>query len=108
MIRINYTAADGKPGDERPISDELVSKAQGWFGGSARKELRSLFDQQIRVLATEVGGRQVQPQQLFAAGEEGLWEAVKIYKPGSAGQSFRQFAVPLMRQYMQRARAKLG
>ena len=108
MIRINYTAADNKGGEERPVSEELVRKAQGWFGGSARKELRNLFDTQIRVLAAEVGGRQSQPQQLFAAGEEGLWEAVKIYKAGAAGQSFRQFATPLIRQYMQRAHAKLG
>ncbi|NQU11627.1 hypothetical protein HQ590_12610 [bacterium] len=106
MIRIDYGAAE-KGGKELPIPDELVNKAQGWFSAGARKELRSLFDTTIRVLASEVGGRQQQAQQLFPAGEEGLWEAVKVYKVGG-GQSFRQFATPIIRQYMQRARAKLG
>jgi DNA-directed RNA polymerase sigma subunit (sigma70/sigma32) len=105
-IRINYAALNAEERGQGYIGHELVKKARGFFGGGARKQIRSILDSQIRLLAVEVAQRQTDPHALYQAGFEGLDEAIKIYDPERTELTFRSFALPIIRQHMQRSRIR--
>ena len=104
-IHINYNSLRDDP-KNGVIDDELLKKAKGLLGWGARKELIRLFDSQLRVLASEVAQRQMNPQLLYEAGEKGIMSALELYNVGHTRESFRTFAMPLIRQQMMHARSK--
>ena len=108
MINIHYGALreDDKRKDHVP--DELLKKAQGMFGGNARKEIVQILDGHIRLQAMDVAQRQINPQSLYEAGMAGVADAIKSYKVGHEEHSFKIFATPFIRQAMVNARAKIG
>ncbi len=105
-IHINYSALHKGEDGEPQVTDELLRKAKGVFGMSARKELLRLFDAQIRLLATEVAQRGGNPSALYTAGTDALLDALKVYNIGDKDVSFAGFATPYIKQNMQRAKSK--
>lgn len=106
-IHINYDALTAKPNNKNQVPPELIRKAKGLLGFSARKELVQLLDPQLRLLAVEVAQHQVNPMQLYDAGVSAILEALKLYDPEKTTQSFRQFVQPFIRTAMIHARDKL-
>ncbi|MDW8344468.1 MAG: hypothetical protein RMM51_08240 [Verrucomicrobiae bacterium] len=106
-IHINYDALTTQPNNKVQVSSELVRKAKGLLGFSARKELVQRLDPQLRLLAVEVAQRQVNPMQLYDAGVNAILEALKLYDPEKTTQPFPQFAQPFIRTAMIHARDKL-
>lgn len=106
-IHINYDALTTKTNHKDQVPLELIRKAKGLLGFSARKELVRRLDPQLRLLAVEVAQRQVNPMQLYEAGVAAILEALKMYDPDKTTQPFRQFAQPFIRTAMIHARDKL-
>lgn len=106
-IHINYNALTTKTDHKDLAPLELVRKAKGLLGFSARKELVRRLDPQLRLLAAEVAQRQVNPTQLYEAGVAAILEALKMYDPDKTTQPFWQFAQPFIRTAMIHARNKL-
>ena len=107
-IHINYNSARDDSKESAAIDDELLKKAKGMLGWNARKELVRLFDAQLRLLAAEIAQRQLNPHVLHKAGEAGVLSALELYTVGQTRESFRTFALPIIRQQMMQARAKHG
>ncbi len=110
MIHINYRVLDAEAdGQARArISVQVLKKARTLFGRSARKELSQHFDADIRLMATEIAQRQVNPTALYEAGVKGIWEALDTYDLERLRPGFREYALPFIRQQMINARKKLG
>lgn len=104
MIRIDYkTLRDGPTAEVRP---ELVKKAQGFLGRQARRDVLRIMDQTVRLQAVEVSHREINPQLLYPAGQEALRDAIKAYRVGQR-ESFRDFAILMIRQAMNHAKEKI-
>ena len=108
MIRLNYAALRKDEVETVQINEELLRKAQKTLGFSARKELVGFFGTELRLQAMEVAQRQMNPQQLVDAGEQGVIDALKVYEVGKTAQSFKEFAVPFIKRAMQSAKTKAG
>ena len=108
MINIHYGALREDDKSKDRVPDELLKKAQGMFGGSARKEICQILDGHIRLQAMDVAQRQINPQSLYDAGMTGVAEAIKSFRVGHEEYSFKIFATPFIRQAMLNARAKMG
>lgn len=106
MIKIHYNALEKTPTKGVQVGDDLLKKAKGLFGSSARAEVVRLFDPVMRHQAMEVAQREVNPITLYDAGKDGLLDALKIYKIGKTKGSFVDFATPFIRQAMQLAKQK--
>jgi DNA-directed RNA polymerase specialized sigma subunit len=105
-IHIDYNALREDSTAGQRITADLLKKAKGLFGGSARRELVRLFDRQMRLMAAEIAQRQANPQVLYEAGRSGLMEAVRLYRIGETLENFRSFAIPIIRQRMVHAKSK--
>jgi hypothetical protein len=106
-IHLNYRALSNQTATDHAIPDALVKKAQGWFGGKARDQIERLMGPDIRLLSVEVAKRQCNPMNLYAAGLDGLAEAIKKYRIGKTEGSFNDFARKQIRIAMQRAKQKM-
>lgn len=104
-IRLDYGALGDTAAKNGPIPVELVKKAQGMLGRQAREEVLRMIDASLRVQAAEVAQRKINPLDLYKAGQEGVVEAIKVYRPGQ-DKPFREFAIALARQAMILARNK--
>src|SRR5947209_3522568 len=107
-INIHYGALREDDKNKDKVPDELLKKAQGMFGGGARKEIVQILDKHIRLQAMDVAQRQINPQTLYDAGVQGVLDAIKSYTVGHEEHSFKIFSTPFIRQAMQNARAKMG
>ena len=105
MIRVNYAALRKNDSGTLEVSDELLKKAKGRFGFSARKDLRAQFTSHVRLLAMEVAQRKMNPQLLLDAGMDGLLDALKVYDIGENQQAFKDFATPFIKRAMQTAKS---
>lgn len=108
MINIHYGALREDDKSKDRVPDELLKKAQGLFGGSARKEIVKILNGHIRLQAMEVAQRQINPQTLYDAGVQGILDAIKSYNVGHEDLSFKMYTTPFIRQAMQSARAKIS
>ena len=104
-IRLDYGALGDTAAKNGPIPVELVKKAQGMLGRQAREEVLRMIDSSLRVQAAEVAQRKINPLDLYKAGQEGVVEAIKAYRPGQ-DKPFREFAIAFARQAMVLARNK--
>jgi hypothetical protein len=107
IIRLDYAALGDNATNEGPIPIELVKKAQGMLGRQAREEILRLIDGSLRVQSAEVAQRRVSPVELYKAGQEGVLEAIKVYRP-EQDKAFREFAIAFARQAMAVARNKVA
>ena len=107
-IHINYKALHNTVSEDELISEELLKKAKGFFGGNARNEIVRILEPHIRQIAAQVAQRQIHPQILCNAGREGLFEALKMFEIGGRDKSFKDFSIPFIRQAMERAKGKHG
>ena len=108
MINIHYGALREDDKSKDHVPDELLKKAKGMFGGSARKEIVQILDGHIRLQAMDVAQRQVNPQSLYDAGVAGVADAIKSYNVGHEDHKFKIFATPIIRQSMLNAKAKMA
>ena len=108
MIKIHYGALREDDKGKHRVPDELLKKAQGMFGGNARKEVVRILDGHIRLQAMDIAQRKLNPQTLYDAGVTGVLDAIKSYNVGHEDHAFKVYATPFIRQAMQAARAKMS
>jgi hypothetical protein len=106
-IRLDYAALGDTATKDGPISIELVKKAHGMLGRQAREEILRMIDGSLRVLTAEVAQRRVNPAELYKVGQEGVLEAIKVYRP-EQDKAFREFALAFAQQAMVVARNKVA
>jgi hypothetical protein len=106
FIHIDYKALKENEAEQAAIAPAMVKKAQGLFGRRAKQDIMTAMDSQLRVLATEIAQRKVNPQNLYEVGRQAILEAIDLYRVGQT-DSFRKFAKTKARQAMTSARDKL-
>ena len=107
IIHIDYKALREDDPEQAAVTPDMVKKAQGVFGRRARQEIMVAMDSMLRLLATEVAQRKVNPQALYEVGRQAVTEAIDLYRLGQS-DSFRKFAKTKARQAMTNARDKLA
>src|SRR5271170_1638857 len=107
IIRLDYAALGDTATKDGPIPIDLVKKAHGMMGRQAREEILKMIDGSLRVLAAEVAQRRVSPLELYKVGQEGVLEAIKVYRPDQ-DKTFREFALAFAQQAMVVARNKVA
>lgn len=107
MIHIDYGSLRADDRQTTEVDAQLVRKAQNFWARQARRDILRIMDAHVRLLAAEVSRRQVNPQLLYADGQDALLDAIKTYRVGQR-ESFKDFATVLVRQAMLRAKAKLA
>ena len=106
-IHIDYNALKENEAEQAAIAPEMVKKAQGLFGRAARQGILQAMDAPLRVQATQVAQRKVNPQKLYEVGKQAIVEAIDLYRIGQA-DSFRKFAMGKARQAMNAERDRLA
>ena len=106
FIHIDYNALREDEAEQAAIAPDMVKKAQGIFGSGARQGILQAMDSDLRVQATQIAQRKVNPQKLHEIGRQAILEAIDLYRIGQA-DSFRKFAKVKARQAMVAARDKL-
>jgi hypothetical protein len=107
FIHIDYNALKENEAEQAAIAPEMVKKAQGLFGRSARQGIMQAMDSPLRVQATQVAQRKISPQKLYEVGKQAILEAIDLYRIGQT-DSFRKFAIGKARQAMIAERDKLA
>jgi len=107
FIHIDYNALKENEAESAAIAPEMVKKAQGLFGRAARQGIIQALDGSLRVQATQVAQRKVNPQKLYEVGKQAILEAIDLYRVGQQ-DTFRKFAMGKARQAMIAERDKLA
>src|ERR1017187_8914898 len=105
MIRLDYAALGDNTARDAEIPRELVKKAKGLLGRSARAEILQMMDQTLRVQAAEAARWQMDPQRLYEVGQQAMLEAIKSYEIKQT-EDFLDYAIALVQQAMAHAKNK--